>query len=128
MPPAKAIAAVPVLFLSTPCFADSLDFDGSSILSLSRNQEPRSCWVEMDCPEGEICHAAVTIRGEAAANLAKILAAKVEKDAEFADWGLEIYVTNDGMLYCDVTEPDDPRCTVNYNPQKAELEGPLSCE
>jgi hypothetical protein len=116
-----ALAAVPAL-------ADTLYSEGTSSLSLSRNQGETNCWVETDCPSGEVCHAAVFIEGEPARQLADLLRARVEKDPTFADWGLDIYVSSNDGLYCDLTEPESPRCTFNVNTQTAELEGPLSCE
>jgi hypothetical protein len=108
--------------------ADSAYYPGGASLSLSRNIGETGCWVEQDCPEGEVCHAAINVDGEAAGQLAALLKARVDKDPTFAEWGLNIYVSRNDGLYCDLTEPDNPSCTINFNPQTAELEGPISCE
>ena len=108
--------------------ADTLQFNGDASLSLSRNAGETYCWVERDCPEGEICHAIVQITGDPARQLADLLKARVAPDPQFADWGLEIYLSENDGLYCDLTEAGTPRCSFNFNPQTASMEGPLSCE
>ena len=113
---------------ASPALADYVSSEGGSTLSLSRNAGDTECWIEQDCPAGEICHAFIQITGDAAQGIADILKARVEKDAQFAEWGLDIYLAKTEGLYCDLTDPDTPRCTMNLNAQTAELEGPLSCE
>lgn len=128
MPKSLCLAAVFALMATTAVQAEYEYFEGSASLGLSRNAGDINCWVEQDCPEGEVCHASVNISGEPAEQLAALLMKRVEKDPQFADWGLDIYVSANDGLYCDVTEPDNTRCTFNFNAQTAELEQPLSCE
>ena len=48
--------------------------------------------------------------------------------AEFRDMGLTIYVSKDGNLDCDETEPDNIFCDIYYNVSDAKFEPALSCE
>ncbi|MBU1175469.1 MAG: hypothetical protein KKH72_08700 [Alphaproteobacteria bacterium] len=121
-------AAATALAMPGAARADYAYYDGEASLGLSRNAGEIGCWVEQDCPEGEVCHATVRIGGEAATRLAELLMMRVEKDPTFADWGLEIYVSANDGLFCDVTEPDRAQCTFSLNAQTAEMEPPLSCE
>ena len=123
-----AFAAALCLAAGSPALADYAYYDGSASLGLSRNAGEIGCWIEQDCPEGEVCHATVRITGEAAMVLGDLLKARVEKDPQFADWGLDIYVSANDGLFCDLTEPDQANCTFNFNAQTAEMEQPLSCE
>ena len=108
--------------------AKSLTVDGAVRLGISKNEPPVGCWVESDCPEGEICHMSINITGEPAQQLLDTLKAKVPMDEQFKEWGLSIYISKDGNLMCDGTEDGSPGCTINFNPSEAKLEGPLSCE
>lgn len=123
-----AFAALAVCLSAAAARADTQFSEGTSSLALSRNIGETSCWVEQDCPAGEVCHATVQVAGAPAKALADMLKAKVEKDPTFADWGLDIYLSKNDGLYCDLTDPANPLCTFSFNPQTAELEGPLSCE
>ena len=108
--------------------AKSTIVDGKTRLGILQNVPPTECWIESGCAPGQVCHISIRISGAPAASLLKALKGKVSVSPEFRDMGLTIYVSKDGNLDCDETEPDNVFCDIYYNVSDAKFEPALSCE
>jgi hypothetical protein len=116
------------ILLTSSAVSETSSVKGGSTLGIMENVPPTSCWVETDCNPGEVCHMSITVTGTPATKFLQMLKYRVQRDKTFSEWGLEIYVSEDGFLNCDATDKTNPFCKIFFDPSKAKIEPALSCE
>ena len=119
---------ISVVMLPRTASLKTSSVNGKSSVGIMKNAPPTSCWVETDCDPGKVCHMSISVTGAPASELLKTLKDRTTPDKDFKKMGLAIYLSKDGLLFCDETESAKPFCRIYFNPQQLKMEPAPICE